>query len=291
MQEASITVKLSSRISLAIAKRIPRGYYQILKFAAERDPALQDMPIRLKDIPHCLRGDLRESVFTALYRTGCIPHQTGFDLLCRRLLRPGDVVYDVGANVGYTTTLFSHIVGSEGHVIAVEPSPRSFALLSRSIAGAVGNVTLLNLGVSCKAGQLVFYVPPSLDRASFVPISGAEKVQVAVSSLDDLCASHGYPRFIKVDVEGHEPSVFEGATATLQRDDRPIVIFEALGTECLERCLGLLSERSGEGYEYRRIRNDGALVSLEAAGSSDYIAIPRWAKERAGHLPGGDEAP
>lgn len=284
-------MKLSSRVLLSVAKRVPRGYYRILKFAAERDPALQNMSLPLRDIPFSLRADLRESVFTTLYRTGAIPHQIGFDLLCRRLLRPGDVVYDIGANIGYTTVLFSHIVGPEGQVVAVEPSPRSFSLLSRSIGEHVHNVTLLNLGVSDRKGQLVFYVPPSLDRASFAPIVGAEEVQVAVSRLDDLSASHGRPQLIKVDVEGHEPNVFNGAVATLQRDDRPIVIFEALDAQCLERCLRPLSEGSGGGYEYKRILNDGTLATLGTSGSNDFIAIPKWAESRLRHMQEAKDAP
>ncbi|MFC5385282.1 FkbM family methyltransferase [Aquamicrobium segne] len=272
-------MKPTSRICLFVAKLIPRGYFRILKFAAERDPALQDLFLPLKNIPLCLRGDLRESVFTSLYRTGNIPHQAGFDLLCTSLLRPGDLVFDIGANIGYTTALFSHIVGSDGRVIAVEPSPRSFALLSRSL-GEKANITLLNLGVSKAEGQLEFYVPPSLDRASFIPIAGAQKLRVTISSLDNLCASYGYPQFIKVDVEGYEPSVFSGAVATLHRNDRPIIVFEALDIKGLEKCIFLLSEQSGGDYEYRRIRNDGSLVKVEETGSSDFVAIPKWAKER-----------
>lgn len=284
-------MKLESRILLAVAKRIPRGYYRILKFAAERDPALQDVPVPLKSIPFSLRADLRESVYTQLFRVGEITHQGGFDLLCRRLLRRGDVVFDIGANVGYTAALFSHIVSSpEGVVVAVEPSPRSFALLERSMA-SVSNVKLLNVGVSDKAGQLTFYVPPSLDRASFVPISGAVRIEVEVKSVDDLAKSLGHPCFIKVDVEGHEPNVFAGATDTLGRDDRPIVIFEALNSEVLDHCTSLLSNLSGGNYRYGRIRSDGAVVPFSDSNTSDYIAIPKWAEGRVGDTYGASDAP
>lgn len=108
-------MKPTSRICLFVAKLIPRGYFRILKFAAERDLALQDIFLPLKNIPLYLRGDLRESVFTSLYRTGNIPHQAGFDLLCQNLLHPGDLVFTIGTNVRYTTALLSHIVGSDDH--------------------------------------------------------------------------------------------------------------------------------------------------------------------------------
>lgn len=277
-------MKPGSAILLAIAKRIPRGSFRIMRFAAQRDPALQDLSLPLQDIPFALRADLRESVYATLFRRGSIPHQRGLDLVCRRALRPGDVVYDVGANVGYTTALFAHCVGTGGRVVSVEPSPRTFALLARSLERNAGNVTLLNLGLSDTEGQLTFYVPPSLDLASFVPVAGAEEMQVRVSTLDALSAAHGHPRFVKVDVEGHEPGVLAGAAATLQRDDRPMVVFEALVPALLERCVGLLSELGREGYRFRRIRNDGTLVAVGAPGSSDYIAIPAWAAARLGEV-------
>ena len=276
-------MKLASHILLQIAKRIPRGYWRVLKFAAERDSSLQDISISLKSISISLRGDLRESVFATLYRTGTIPHQTGFDLLWRRMLQPDDVVFDIGANIGYTTALFSDMVGPHGRVVAVEPSPHTFFLLWRSLS-EIHNIELLNVGISRAAGKLALHVPKFLDRASFVPITGADELWVDVISLDDLCASHGHPRFIKVDVEGHEPSVFEGATAALAREDRPVVVFEALDRDHLEQCLALLTERSATGYTYRRIRNDGALVPLSEAGSSDYVALPSWAEQRGINL-------
>ena len=283
-------MKTFSRFVLFIAKRLPRGYFRVLRFAAERDPALQDIFLPLNDIPISLRGDLRESVFTPIFRSGALPHQLGFDRLCRRMLRTGDVIYDIGANVGYTSALFSHIVGLSGRVFAVEPSPRSFALLSRSM-GSVSNVTLLNFGVSNIVGELAFYVPPSLDLASLIPIEGADQLKVAVAKLDDLCATHGQPHFIKVDVEGHEPSVFEGGSTTLSRDDRPIIVFEALEPESLQHCIAILSERSGGGYQYRRITNCGMLIPLNASGSSDYIAIPVWAEERVENALRAGDAP
>ena len=104
-----VSMKLVSRFLLSAAKRTPRGYYRILKFAAEHDPTLQDITVPLKDIPLSLRADLRQGVFANIYRTGAIPHQRGFDGVCRRLLRPGDLVFDIGANVGYTAALGEEI--------------------------------------------------------------------------------------------------------------------------------------------------------------------------------------
>jgi len=272
--------RYSSRILLSIAKRLPRGYWPVIRAAANRDSSLQDLPIKLKDISYELRADLRESVFVPLYLHGRIPHQVGFDKVCRRVLRVGDTVFDIGANVGYTSALFSDLVAEAGNVLAIEPSPGAFALLHRSLA-EVPNIELVNVGVSSGEGELTFYVPSQLDRASLVPINGAKEIMIPTVAVDALGVRYGHPTFLKVDVEGHEPEVFCGAAATLARGDRPIIVFEALDPAALRQCLDVLEKLSNRAYRFLRIRNDGALVPIDAVdGSSDYLAMPEWAELR-----------
>lgn len=162
-------------------------------------------------------------------------------------------------------------------MLAIEPSPRAFFFLRRSLA-EVPNVELMNIGVSSRDGELVFYVPSALDRASLIPIVGAEQLMVVLETVDMLAVRHGHPTAVKVDVEGHEPEVFAGAADTLARDDRPIIVFEALDGAALQRCLDVLERLSGKCYRYMRIRNDGVLLFVnDADWSSDYVAVPEWA--------------
>jgi FkbM family methyltransferase len=273
-------MKVFSRLLLGVARRVPRGYWRLIRFAAKRDEYLQDLAIGLRDISLPLRADLRESVFVSLYLTGQIPYQIGFDRVCRDILRRGDIVFDVGANVGYTAALFSDLVGDAGRVLAIEPSPRSFFLLSRSFS-EVANIKLVNLGVSSEEGNFIFYVPAALNLASFKPIQGASRVEVHTVTLDSLTKRFGQPTFIKVDVEGHEPDVFMGAAKILAKDDRPFIIFEALNPDVLKRCCAILTELSAGSYRFLRIVNNGTLIPIhQKDGSSDYLAIPPWAKER-----------
>lgn len=273
-------MKASSRMCLGLAKHLPRGYWPLIRMAATRDACLQDLTLGLEGIPISLRADLRESVFVPLYLYGRIPHQFGLDQFFRNYLRHGDRVFDIGANVGYTAALFSSLVGEEGRVLAIEPSPRAFFFLHRSLA-EVRNVQLINTGVSSREGNLVLFEPSMLDRASLIPIADADQVIVALETVDTLAIRHGNPAVIKVDVEGHEPEVLSGAKATLAREDRPIIVFEALDGVALHRSLDVLERLSDRGYRYMRIRNDGALVPvLSVDGSSDYVAIPEWANSR-----------
>jgi len=72
---------------------------------------LQHYPVQLKLLPSVtFIGDLRDAVFYYLFRDGCYPHQLGEDIIARAILQPGDVVYDIGANIGYTTVLYADAV-------------------------------------------------------------------------------------------------------------------------------------------------------------------------------------
>lgn len=281
--ETAAPMKRLSQALLALARRLPRGYWPLLRYAASRDASLQDYALQLRGLSIVLRADLRETVFVPLFRSGLIPHQVGFDLVCRRLIKCGDIVFDIGANVGYTTALISDLVGPTGHVVAIEPSPRAFALLARSFAG-VANTTLSRVGVSSRKGELKFYVPSTLDTASTVAIDGCEPIVIEATTLDDLTSIHGLPALVKVDVEGHESDVFQAGPQTFGQSQRPAVIFEALSAEALRQSRAMLTAYAGPAYRFHRIRNDGALVDVDQPGSSDYVALPAWAESRLARI-------
>ena len=74
--------------------------------------------------------------------------------LVQELVRSGDTVIDIGANVGYYTLLFSELVGETGRVIAFEPDPNNFALLERNVLGnGCRNVTLVPKAVAATTGR------------------------------------------------------------------------------------------------------------------------------------------
>ncbi|MGX1099289.1 FkbM family methyltransferase [Amorphus sp. MBR-141] len=267
-------MKLQSRILLDLSRRLPRGYARLLQFAARRDPALQDFQLQMAEFPTPLRADLRETVFIGLFRSLRIPQQAGLDTLFRQIVLPGDTVFDVGANVGYTTAFFAHLTGAAGLVVALEPSPRTFSYLQRSFGG-LPNVELLNIGASHEEGELTFYVPAMLDRASFVPMEGAQAVLVKTQTLDSLCERYGAPRFLKIDVEGYEPSVLRGASALLSDVNAPVVAFEAWSREDLEMAQSVFEAARPGRMRYWRVNADGSLGDLaDPQETCDYLAVP-----------------
>jgi tRNA G37 N-methylase Trm5 len=79
--------------------------------------------------------------------------------LLRKLIKPGDVVLDVGANIGYYAVLFGRWVGDGGWVIAVEPEPDNFSLLCRNLAAnGSSNVIPLPVAASDRFGELALYL-------------------------------------------------------------------------------------------------------------------------------------
>jgi FkbM family methyltransferase len=129
-------------------------------------------------------------------------------------LKPGDVVVDVGANIGDTVLTAAARVGSSGRVIAIEPHPRTFAFLRENVAlNHADNVQLLNVAVGAAPGTARF----SDDRRDDMNRIGDGGLEVAVETLDHLVSSDKPIALMKVDVEGYEKFVFEGAPSVLRR--------------------------------------------------------------------------
>jgi FkbM family methyltransferase len=158
-----------------------------------------------------------------------------------------DVVYDIGAHVGYYTVLASVIVGRRGRVIAFEPSPRNLTRLRKHVeVNRCGNVTILDVAVSDHEG-----VAPFEDRCGSGTghLSASGTVEVRVVNLDALVARGEMPppSVMKIDVEGAEAEVLAGATSVIARA-RPTLFLSTHSEELKETCYRLLS---GCGYTFR----------------------------------------
>ena len=213
-------------------------------------------------------------MFMNFLRHGCIEHQIGEDMLCMKLIRPGDLVFDVGANIGYTTLLFASLSTPRGAVVAFEPSPRAFALLQRSIED-VDKIDARNLAVSSLEGEVEFYETESLDTSSIIPTDHVRSYIVRTCTLDAVAQETGIPHFIKIDVEGHEAQVIHGMKMILASQMLPIILFEAASVAALGESCSLISSYAGAAYTFHGITRDGALCGIhETQGMSNYLALP-----------------
>jgi FkbM family methyltransferase len=132
----------------------------------------------------------------------------------RDYLKPGDRVIDVGANIGDTVLAASVQAGPSGHVVGIEPHPRTFRFLQENIAlNGVRNVELINVAAGSAPGTAQF----SDDRRDDMNRIDGGSLQVEVQRLDDLIRNTDPVALLKVDVEGYEKRVFEGGANVLKR--------------------------------------------------------------------------
>lgn len=137
-----------------------------------------------------------------------------------KLLAPGDVVVEVGANIGAHTIGLAKTVGAEGTVVAIEPHPSHFQLLSANIAlNSLDNVQAFNLAAGANQGsinlpEVDFTRPGNLGIIELSLDATGEEVMMA--TLDDLLKLDKC-KLIKIDVEGMEREVVLGAKAIIER--------------------------------------------------------------------------
>ena len=185
-------------------------------------------------------------------------------VVIERVVMPGNVVFDVGANVGYYTLLASLLVGRAGKVFAFEPVRKNLAYLERHLRiNGVSNVTVIDKAVSDRDGYVSFVDGPSASMGHFAETGGYQVPTVAIDSLVER-GELPLPDFMKIDVEGAELLVLRGAKRTIEQA-RPVI---ALATDRLalhRHCCDFLR---GVGYELTPIGS----ASLDE--SEEILATP-----------------
>jgi FkbM family methyltransferase len=143
-------------------------------------------------------------------------------------IRPGDVVLDVGANIGYYTLLFARLVGESGRVIAFEPDPGNFRLLEKNVrANGYRNVVLKRQAVSDVTGKLRLYLsgPNKGDHRLYDSADGRESITVEATTLDHAVGGDRVD-FIKMDIQGSEPAALRGMAGVLRANPHVRLITE-----------------------------------------------------------------
>ncbi|MSR05498.1 MAG: FkbM family methyltransferase [Gemmatimonadetes bacterium] len=196
--------------------RLLRGTPQVVRLADDRRFALQ--------FP-------RDRGWETLFFTRTF--ETGTTTVLRRVLRPDDVTVDIGANIGWYTTLFGRQC-QLGHCHAFEPEPTVFGELAANcgLNGLGPGVTLNNMGLAEKPGTATIYRFDDLPHghSSLSPTLGSKGhgVTCQVSTLDRYGAERGLSRvdLIKMDVEGAELMVLKGSETLFSLTPPPIWLLE-----------------------------------------------------------------
>jgi FkbM family methyltransferase len=188
--------------------------------------------VRCRVGPVELYADAADAAVTPGLRSGKYePHLTA---VFERYCQPGMTVVDVGANLGYYSLLAAHLVGPDGRVVALEPNSENCRLLLSSLRlNSVTNVELLPVAADVSPGW-AYYATHVGSNGGLVDgrdLLARPGTVVPTFALDDLVS--GPVAFLKMDVEGAEGRVVEGATRIIEHD-RPIITTE-LKEEMLQR--------------------------------------------------------
>lgn len=163
-------------------------------------------------------------------------------------VKPGDWVLDLGANVGNYTARLSELVGANGRVLAMEPVPETFELLTANISRFPRrNVTLLNVAASDRVGLAGMSIPTldtGLENRYMARLTEDEAALTVLCLPVDSLTLTAPIRFVKVDVEGHELQALHGMKSLLARD-HPVLVVEGQSPE-----VSAFLEALGYGFEH-----------------------------------------
>jgi len=223
--------------------------------------------------------------------------------LFSQIIRPTDTVVEVGANIGSHTLAMARLA-SEGRVHAFEPQPYVFSLLQKNILdNGLKNITLWNVAVGSEVGRVSM---PYLSANIYSPINfgaisihtvASRRVGVPLLKIDGIQGIQKID-FLKIDVEGFEPQVLEGAISVIQKF-RPIVFIESQSGEgdntvAINRFFGSLGYTT---WHYNTLiynaenfrKNPQNIFGREA--SFDLLCLPQEKAEVSGLARGSEPAP
>lgn len=173
-------------------------------------------------------------------------------------IKKGTTAFDVGAHKGGYTFWMQKAVGRKGRVVAFEPQSKGARLLQELYGGT--NVRVEHRALSDSMGRQELYIQPQTYAVSFeaslenkYPDALTELVETV--TIDHYCMEQRLlPSFIKIDVEGHEEKVLQGAKNILSQV-RPVLLVECeerhCGPEAMERLFHSLEELHYQGFFYK----------------------------------------
>jgi FkbM family methyltransferase len=183
--------------------------------------------------------------------------------------RPGDLLLDIGANIGYVSTFFLHKV-PDSSVLAIEPQPGVLELLRENLLQFGERAKIFPVAVSNRAGTMQFAVSDSNRGDGRIDPDGSITIEAVRG--DDLFRSISKIDLIKIDVQGHEENVLVSMQETLQRCQPRAILFEdeigAVGR--IKKFLGALGYKT---FAIEKRLFGFALCTDSRRWVNDYLAV------------------
>ncbi|GEM_PF-2002153 len=210
-------------------RRYFKGKYLI------EEPAMRHVPL-----PHPRFAATFDEGFTMVFRADDIYERVVYLHNCELdtyrflvdTLRPGMTFFDCGANLGFFTLLASRLVGPTGKVVAFEPTPTTYARLAAHVEGNnISNVDARPVALGAVPGRAsVVAVRPEAHTMNAVGVPAGDAPVLAecdVVTIDDVLAGGTpVPDVMKVDVEGADLALLQGAEQLLRGPRCPVLVVE-----------------------------------------------------------------
>ena len=285
VQHDALLERLRRQAQLSSAPRAVRLRHLPFRLVLPRllDAAGLTWPVTAKTFfGRPLRVHLPDLVGVKLYQYGFF--EEGLTRAIIEKLRPGDSFLDIGAHIGYYTVLASLLVGSEGHVVSFEPTPRTRTELSANTE-RLTNVQIVPMAAWDATERLTLqdfgWRQSSFNSVVAARVDGnrrSESIEVEAVAVDDWLAAHGIvPAFIKIDAELAEERVLRGLRRTIERH-HPILSLEIgdynlPGVPSSAELIRSIVDLGYDAFEYR----DGTFIEHRLADRYSYdnlIFIP-----------------
>jgi FkbM family methyltransferase len=277
-----------------------RGRGRLVSLLARAARRLQCVPVQIRSCQD-VYVDLRYASSQGLFAGSpweTSPAESGEQVLMAHIVREGERVFDIGANIGLHTIWLSRLVGPRGLVFAFEPNPKLLRCLHQTVAG-LSNVRLFPFALSDATGKTEFYLPKDHSLGSLADWTRgrvkekAERLTCEQRTVDELVQRQilTVPEFIKCDVEGAELKVFRGARETFNRKPAPIILFESnvytsagFGISNTD-ARAFLASLPHPQYEFFSIIETGELTDLTTPHvHANLLAVPRSKMSRIEEL-------
>lgn len=216
-------------------------------------------------------------VYIGMIRRGLLKEKYPEIHHLKKLLRPGMSVIDIGANLGYYSTVMGDLVGKEGRVIAIEPIPL-FAEIFQKNTRRYRQISIDNVALGAESGRVKMSVPivdgvvrhgltQVVDKHHSTQKTSKMDYDVAMVSGDDLLKQKKLDQldYIKIDVEGYEQFIIPSLKETIGRYN-PLIQIELSGQENRENVFKFFKENSYKGY----ILKDHSLESVDESKLFSY---------------------
>ncbi|MGH9821895.1 MAG: FkbM family methyltransferase [Blastocatellia bacterium] len=187
-----------------------------------------------------------------------------------RLVCENDVVYDVGANAGFFTLLAARLAGNRGRVFAFEPLFENAESIREQVeVNNLGNCEVVRAAVSDVPGSAPFTITENNSMGRMAGTDEQGELTVETISIDSFAGANQRPNVIKIDVEGAEVKVLEGAALTLSSAPAPKLLIELHGHEVATQVASFLS-----GIGFSLFDLDFAPITSGVGQAHHVVALP-----------------